>query len=56
MGRMISVILMASFLNALMPEGNSKFAMRLITGLIAVSMAAEFLLGAFTNMDKWVAG
>ena len=50
MERLFSVILLSALISALMPDGNAKSGIKMITGLIVVLMIAEVITGVFSNL------
>lgn len=51
MESILTVILVSAFLSALMPEGNAKSGMKMMTGLVVFLMISEFLVHIFSNFD-----
>lgn len=51
MESILTVILVSAFLSALMPEGNAKSGMKMMTGLVVFLMISEFLVYIFSNFD-----
>lgn len=50
MQRFLCLILLSGIFNAVMPEGNAKGGVRMITGLLTVRMIAEFLSEMLLNL------
>jgi len=49
--KILSVILLSAFLSALMPEGNAKSGVKMMSGLIVFLMISEFLVNIFSNLE-----
>lgn len=46
-----SILFLSAFLTALMPDGNSKDAVKMMTGLIALIKISELIISVFRNLE-----
>ena len=50
MQRFLCLMLLSGILSALMPEGNVRYGVRLITGMLGIKVIAEFLKDALLKL------